>query len=58
VPNVGYNITITGDIPINSGTSSSSALLMAWIRFLIDAFGVDHEVTPELLQKQDMNLRF
>lgn len=51
VPNTGYNITITGDIPINSGTSSSSALLMAWIRFLIDAFGVDHEVTPEFLSK-------
>ncbi|MEZ0181620.1 MULTISPECIES: mevalonate kinase [Flavobacterium] len=51
VPNTGYTITITGDIPINSGTSSSSALLMAWIRFLIDAFGIDHEVTPEFLSK-------
>ena len=27
IPNVGYTITVTGDIPINSGTSSSSALL-------------------------------
>lgn len=51
IPTVGYDITITGDIPINSGTSSSSALLMAWIRFLIDAFGVNQEVTPELLSK-------
>lgn len=51
VPNIGYTITITGDIPINSGTSSSSALLMAWIRFLITAFGVDHEVTPEFISK-------
>ncbi len=51
VPNTGYTITITGDIPINSGTSSSSALLMAWIRFLIDAFGIDHEVNPEFLSK-------
>lgn len=50
-PTVGYTITITGDIPINSGTSSSSALLMAWIRFLIEAFGIDHEVTPEFLSK-------
>lgn len=51
VPNVGYDITITGNIPINSGTSSSSALLMAWINFLIDAFGVNEEVTPEFISK-------
>ena len=51
IPNVGYTITVTGDIPINSGTSSSSALLMAWIRFLVAAFGVDHEVTPEFISK-------
>ena len=51
IPTVGYDITITGDIPINSGTSSSSALLMAWIRFLIKAFGVDNKVTPEFLSK-------
>lgn len=51
VPHTGYDITITGDIPINSGTSSSSALLMAWIRFLIDAFGIDAEVTPEFISK-------
>lgn len=51
IPNVGYDITVTGDIPINSGTSSSSALLMAWIQFLITAFGVDDEVTPEFIAK-------
>ena len=49
IPNAGYDITITGDIPINSGTSSSSALLIAWINFLINAFGVDDEVTPEFI---------
>jgi galactokinase len=51
IPTVGYNITITGDIPINSGTSSSSALLMAWIQFLITAFGVKDEVTSEFIAK-------
>jgi len=51
IPKAGYDITITGDIPINSGTSSSSALLMAWIQFLITAFGVDDEVTPEFIAK-------
>ncbi len=32
--NLGYTITITSDIPINAGLSSSSALTVAWIRFL------------------------
>jgi len=33
--NNGYDCTITGNIPINSGTSSSSALIVAWIKFLL-----------------------
>lgn len=51
IPNTGYDITITGNIPINSGTSSSSALLLAWINFLIEAYGVNHEVTPEFISQ-------
>ncbi len=51
IPNKGYDIIITGNIPINSGTSSSSALLLAWINFLITAYGVDDEVTPEFISK-------
>jgi len=31
----GYQIDIFGDIPVNAGLSSSSALMVAWIRFLI-----------------------
>ncbi|MEO0570434.1 MAG: GHMP kinase [Bacteroidota bacterium] len=31
----GYQIEISGDIPVNAGLSSSSALTVAWIRFLI-----------------------
>lgn len=49
IPTVGYDIIITGNIPINSGTSSSSALLIAWINFLVTAFGVNEEVTPEFI---------
>lgn len=51
IPKVGYDISIKGNIPINSGTSSSSALLLAWINFLIEAYGVDNEVTPEFLSQ-------
>lgn len=51
IPNVGYDITITGDVPINSGTSSSSALLLAWINFLVTAYGVNEAVTPEFISK-------
>ena len=32
--NKGYKIKITGDIPINAGVSSSSALVMVWLSFL------------------------
>ncbi len=30
----GYNIKITGDIPINAGVASSSALVIVWLYFL------------------------
>lgn len=30
-----YDCTVRGNIPINSGTSSSSALIIAWITFLL-----------------------
>jgi len=39
LPNQGYAVTITGNLPINSGLSSSSAVIVTWIRFLICAFG-------------------
>ena len=34
--NQGYKIKISGDIPINAGVSSSSALVVEWIRFLLE----------------------
>src|SRR6056300_544385 len=39
VPHSGYRITIESDIPVNAGVSSSSALIIAWMRFLIHTFG-------------------
>ena len=35
--NQGYAITISGNIPVNAGLSSSSALVVCWIRFLVAA---------------------
>jgi galactokinase len=37
--NTGYHIIIKSNIPINAGISSSSALIIAWIQFLLSAFG-------------------
>ena len=51
IPNKGYNIKITGNLPINAGTSSSSAVVVSWVNFLIDAFGVNEEVSPELISQ-------
>ena len=35
----GYQVTIEGNLPINAGVSSSSAVMVAWIHFLTTAFG-------------------
>lgn len=49
VPTVGYDIQVKGNIPINAGLSSSSAVVVAWIRFLLKAFGSSHQITNELI---------
>ena len=50
MPDVGYDVTITGNIPINAGVSSSSAMVIAWVNFLLEAFGTD-KVDPEVVAR-------
>lgn len=48
-PFSGYDITITSDIPINAGVSSSSALVVSWVHFLLKAFGASQEPNSEFI---------
>ncbi len=49
--NEGYNVEIKGDIPINAGLSSSSALTVAWLRFLTKAAIPDKKFEDEQFAK-------
>ena len=51
IPDSGYVITIKGNIPVNAGLSSSSAVLVAWVTFLLKAFGANETVSAELIAK-------
>ncbi|RAV28033.1 mevalonate kinase family protein [Sinomicrobium soli] len=50
-PDTGFDIDIRGDVPMNAGISSSSAVVVAWINFLASTFGIDEEITPELISR-------
>lgn len=51
IPTEGYDIVISGNLAINAGTSSSSALIISWIQFLFETFGCDRSVTPEFISQ-------
>ncbi len=51
IANQGYTITITGDIPINAGLSSSSAVVVAWVQWMLSTLGCNQEITPLLVAK-------
>jgi len=48
-PNRGFNLSFKGNIPINAGLSSSSAMVVSWIHFLFKAYGVDREITSDFI---------
>lgn len=50
-PNQGYEIFISGNIPINAGLSSSSSLVVIWIHFLLKAFGVNKNISANWVAK-------
>lgn len=41
----GWDVRLTGQIPINAGTSSSSAMVVAWMKFLLEASDC-HQLAP------------
>jgi len=43
----GFDCLVRGDIPINAGTSSSSALIVAWVNFLAKMSDQAKALTPE-----------
>jgi len=43
----GWDCLVKGNIPINSGSASSSALVVAWIKFLLETTGDFKHLTPE-----------
>ncbi len=49
IPSIGYTLTLKSSIPINAGVSSSSAIVVAWVHFLLKAFGCDHPVTQPFI---------
>jgi len=51
IPHIGYDITMSGNVAINAGISSSSAVVLVWIRFLTEAYGCNRVVDREFLAK-------
>ena len=48
-PTSGFDVFISGNVPVNAGLSSSTALTISWIQFLIRAFGAAQALSPLFL---------
>ena len=49
LPLSGWDVEVRGTIPINAGTSSSSAMVVAWNKFLLEAAGDPRAGDPHAL---------
>ncbi|MBL4664115.1 MAG: galactokinase [Flavobacteriaceae bacterium] len=49
IPNIGFDIELKSTIPINAGVSSSSAIVVAWIHFLLKAYGSNRKLTAPFI---------
>jgi len=47
----GYDCTVHGEVPINAGASSSSVLVIAWLKFLLEAAGLEERNDLEQIAK-------
>ncbi len=47
----GLTVTVRGDIPINAGTASSSAFVIAWLKLLLTVCGAPEGEEPEKLAR-------
>jgi len=47
----GYHCRMTSTIPINAGVSSSSAMVIAWARFLMEVSGDPERANPRVVAK-------
>lgn len=50
-PDRGFDVVVYGNLPINAGTSSSSALIVAWVKFLLEAYGSNQPITDEFVSQ-------
>lgn len=48
-PDRGFDVLLKSSIPINAGVSSSSAIVVAWVHFLLKSFGSNREITIEFI---------
>ena len=51
IPDIGYSITIQGNIPVNAGVSSSSAIIVTWTSFLLNTLVVIVKLHQSLFHK-------